>query len=84
MNSGPRFTLGLAWFSLGYAVFYWAVNILVDAYAPSTNAPMNPAPLAVCLGLSSPVKAAEPTHPSGYRRRPEGPRRAPHNTGGFQ
>lgn len=83
MNSSPRFVLGLAWFSLGYSLFYYAVNILVDAYAPSTNAPMNPAPLAVCLGLSSPVGPAL-THPSDFRRRSAGPRRHPHNTGGFQ
>lgn len=42
--------LGLALFSLGYAVAYWAICILWDAYT-QTNSPMNPPTLAVCLAI---------------------------------
>jgi hypothetical protein len=43
---------GLAFFGAGYVLLYWAVNILVDAYLDKGASPMNPAPLAVCLGVA--------------------------------
>lgn len=42
--------LGLALFAIGYAVAYWAMTILWDAYTQTTS-PMNPPPLAVCLAI---------------------------------
>jgi len=41
--------LSAAAVALGYALLYYALNILVDAYF-RTNAPMNPAPMTTLLG----------------------------------
>ena len=41
----------LAAVALGYALLYYALNVLVDAYF-RTNAPMNPAPMTTLLGIS--------------------------------
>lgn len=48
---------GLALFAMGYALLYWSVNILSDAYLGKGSTPMNPVPLAVCMGIE---KAASP------------------------
>jgi hypothetical protein len=41
----------LAAVALGYALLYYALNVLVDAYF-RTSAPMNPAPMTTLLGIS--------------------------------
>lgn len=43
--------VGTAFFVVGYAIAYWAVNILWSAYKPGSTAAMNPAPLWMCLGI---------------------------------
>jgi len=43
--------VGTAFFVVGYAVAYWAINILWSAYKPGATAAMNPAPLWLCLGI---------------------------------
>jgi hypothetical protein len=48
------FPLGLI--AIGYAVAYWSLDILVQAYKRDTK--MNPPPLSVCLGI--PGAAAQP------------------------
>lgn len=84
---------GWGFFAAGYTLFYWAVNILVDAYLPNNDTPMNPAPLAVLFGLGSPTGA--PTSSVTAPRRGVGAALAdtnrglaaggghPHNTGGY-
>lgn len=83
-RGGAPLILGLAWFALGYTLFYYAVNILVDAYAGDENTPMNPAPLSVLIGLGDPAggKVATPTRRGPAVTSGRAPRR-PHNTGGF-
>lgn len=53
--------LGCALFGAGYALAYYAINILILAYSPNNTSPMNPAPLAVLFGLSDPNPDLEPT-----------------------
>ena len=45
--------VGVALFCVGYAVAYWAINILWSAYKPGATAAMNPAPLYIVLGIPS-------------------------------
>lgn len=54
--------LGLALFAIGYAVAYWAMTILWDAYTQTGT--MNPPPLAVCLAIpgSSTAGSAQPNN----------------------
>lgn len=41
------FGLGIS--ALGYAVLYWALNVLVQSYKRTGS--LNPPPLSVCLGI---------------------------------
>lgn len=41
----------LAFFSLGYVLFYYGLNILVHAYFGQAGATLNPPPLVVLLGI---------------------------------
>lgn len=46
-----RHFLGLALFGIGYAMLYWATNILVSAYLNKGSTPMNPVPLGMAIGV---------------------------------
>lgn len=41
---------GLGVVAAGYALFYWALNILIQSYK-RTGPPMNPPPLSVVMGI---------------------------------
>lgn len=41
---------GISIFGVGYAIFYWAANILVQSYKRAGTA-INPPTLPVCLGI---------------------------------
>ena len=56
--------VGVAFFCVGYAVAYWAINILWSAYKPGATAAMNPAPLYICLGIPSPSGNVGPQGPA--------------------
>jgi hypothetical protein len=43
--------LGLGLLAIGYAVAYYAIDILVNAYTKTT--PMNPPPIWILLGIPS-------------------------------
>lgn len=45
--------VGVAMIVVGYAVAYWAINILWSAYKTGATGDMNPAPLYMCLGIPS-------------------------------
>lgn len=57
---------GLILFASGYAIFYWSLNILLEAYLGDHGSPMNPAPLSVCLGIKDIGVAAEPDNVRPY------------------